>query len=203
MGRFYDDLFVCKVLVIGDATVGKSSLIDKYVSDKFSIDTFSTIGVDFQSITLSYMNTNIKLQIWDTAGQERFRSIVISYYREADCVILCYDITNRDSFISLESWYGTIKKSCAENTIVFMVGTKLDHNRERSVTQAEALEFAANHNFQYCELSAKEFNRDVINEQLFTPIVKALYERDKEIIDRGSTEINIDHYKNKEKSSCC
>lgn len=203
MGKFYDNVFVCKILVIGDATVGKSSLIDKYVNEKFSIESFSTIGVDFQSITLSYMDTTMKLQIWDTAGQERFRSIVTSYYREADCVILCYDITNRDSFVSLESWYSTVKRSCVENTIVFMVGTKLDHNKERSVTQAEAVEFAASHNFQYCELSAKEFTRESINEHLFSPIVKALYERDKKIIDQASDEIKTDLYKNKEKSSCC
>ena len=198
MGRFYQDLFVCKVLVIGDVKVGKSSLIDKYVFDKFNEETSSTIGVDFRSVGMTYMDRKMKLMIWDTAGQERFRSIVTSYYRDADCVILCYDISDKESFNSLNNWYDTIKKNCLNDTLVFMVGTKSDRDDDREVSKIDAENFAAERNIHHCEISSKNSTKNEINEQLFHPIIKSLYERDKYVRPQD-TETVVEH---KEKSCC-
>jgi len=110
MGRFGNgDQFVFKLLLAGDSTVGKSSLMEKYSTNYFPYEPASTIGVDFTQKEIKHDGMNIKIQMWDTAGQERFRSIITSYYRGADGIILCYDTTNRQSFSDLVDWLEIIK----------------------------------------------------------------------------------------------
>ena len=98
----YDYLF--KLLIIGDAGVGKSSLLLRFADDKFTTAYINTIGVDFKIRSIKYKNKKIKLQIWDTAGQERFRTITSTYYRGAHGVIIVYDVTDRESFDNVKTW---------------------------------------------------------------------------------------------------
>lgn len=203
MGKFYQDIFVFKILLIGDATVGKTALVERYVTDKFMSEPYSTIGVDFKSITATYINQQIKLQIWDTAGQERFRSIINSYYREADCVILCYDITNNESYLNLKNWYEVIKEKCTDDVIIFMVGTKLDYDNKREVLYEDAKQFAKTYNMEYCEISSKDNSREQLNKELFSPIIKSLYDRDKDIINKKEEDNIIVINKIIKPPSCC
>ena len=97
----YDYLF--KLLLIGNSSVGKSSLLVRFVDDIWEENFVPTIGVDFKLKTLDVNGKKVKLQIWDTAGQERFKNITASYYRGGNGVLVVYDITDRDSFTNLTS----------------------------------------------------------------------------------------------------
>ena len=94
-----------KVIILGDSGVGKTSLMQQFVNNKFSHQYKATIGADFltKEITIDN-NKQVTLQIWDTAGQERFQSLGVAFYRGADCCVLCYDVTNEKSLNNLSSW---------------------------------------------------------------------------------------------------
>ena len=81
--------YVFKVVLIGDSAVGKSQLLNRFARNEFILDSKATIGVEFQTRTISLDQKTIKAQIWDTAGQERFRTITSSYYRGAHGIIVC------------------------------------------------------------------------------------------------------------------
>jgi small GTP-binding protein len=185
MGKFIGDTYVFKLLLVGDSTVGKSSLMEKYMTNYFPYDPTSTIGIDYATKEIEHMGKNFKLNIWDTAGQERFKSITTSYYRDSDCVILCYDITNRCTFEKLKDWISLIKLHTAENIVIFIVGTKLDlEKKQRMVGKDEAVTYAKKYGFPYCELSSKTYNYDKLDDVLFNEIVTILYNRDKHFIEK-------------------
>jgi len=119
-----------KVVLLGSQNAGKTSLINRYVLSTFLPPTIQpTIGANFyNSRTLDpETNTTVRLQIWDTAGQERFRSISKLYYRGANVVLLCYDITSKRSFDEAAVWLRELReKSQDEQTIIHIVGTKSD-----------------------------------------------------------------------------
>ena len=98
----FDYLF--KVLLIGDSSVGKSSILLRFSDNEFTSSYISTIGVDFKVRTLDVGGKIVKLQIWDTAGQERFRTITTTYYRGSNGIIIVYDVSNRDSFLNVQQW---------------------------------------------------------------------------------------------------
>ena len=151
----YDNLV--KLVMVGDAAVGKSNLVVRFCDDSFEEGYISTIGVDFKFRTLQYNDILVKLQVWDTAGQERFRAITSAYYRSADGLLLCYDMTNRSSFCSLETWISEIRKHT--QNFVMLVGCKLDiiqeTPRRRQVKTSEAQTFAHKHDLQFIEVSVK------------------------------------------------
>lgn len=93
-----------KVLIIGNAGVGKTATIFRYCDNNFVSGYVSTVGIDFKVKTVSRQEKKVKLQIWDTAGQERFRSITHAYYRGAMGFLLMFDLTNEDSFTSVREW---------------------------------------------------------------------------------------------------
>ena len=107
----YDHLL--KVLLIGDAGVGKSSLLLRYTEDKFDEALGSTIGVDFKVKTVEADGKRVKLTLWDTAGQERFRTLTSSYYRGAQGVVLVYDVTRRATFDDLQRWLEEVDAFCS------------------------------------------------------------------------------------------
>lgn len=102
---------ILKVIILGDSGVGKTSLMHRYVNDKYSQQYKATIGADFltKEIILeddnnNNSNINVTMQIWDTAGQERFQSLGVAFYRGADCCVLVYDVSNKKSFENIKSW---------------------------------------------------------------------------------------------------
>ncbi len=149
----YDMLF--KVLLVGNTSVGKSSLFLRFV-DKIWNDAFvPTIGVDFKIKTLNINNKNIKLQIWDTAGQERFRTIISSYYRGAHGILLIFDVTETESFESLKNWLIEIEKNTNKNVIKLLIGNKCDLDEKRVISFDKGKDFAEQYNMKYIETSAK------------------------------------------------
>lgn len=166
----YDYLY--KILLIGNSSVGKSSIFNRYVDNCYSDLSVSTIGVDFKIKTLKINNKIIKLQIWDTNGQERFKAITNSYYRNSHGIIVVFDITDRKSFTGLRNWLNDADRY-SENTCKILVGNKSDLNDNREVTYEEAKEFADAKELIYIEVSAKKtINIDSIFERLTTDLVK-------------------------------
>jgi Ras-related protein Rab-18 len=152
----YDHLF--KLLMIGDAAVGKSSMLIRFTDDAFDEHIQSTIGVDFKVKQLELNNKRIKLTVWDTAGQERFRTLTSSYYRGAQGVVMVYDVTRRDSFDNLDHWLKEIKlysPNNGEGVVKLLVGNKIDLADARQVDRNEAEEWARNHGMLFLEASAK------------------------------------------------
>ena len=155
----YDLLF--KVLLIGNSGVGKSSLFLRFVDDIWEDSFVPTIGVDFKVKTLSIEDKKIKLQIWDTAGQERFRTIISSYYKGAHGILLIFDLSDIETFKSLNNWLIEIERNANKNVIKILIGNKCDLN-ERKVTMKQASEFAEENGMKYIETSAKN-NINVID----------------------------------------
>ena len=156
----YEYLF--KILLIGNSNVGKSSLFLRFVDEIWKENFVPTIGVDFKIKSIKINNKIIKLQIWDTAGQERFKSILSSYYKGANGILLLYDITNVNSFKSLSNWLIDIEKNSSKNVKKILIGNKCDLNELRKIPINKGKEFADTYNMKFIETSAK--NNVNINE---------------------------------------
>ncbi|XP_053456332.1 ras-related protein Rab-43 [Nycticebus coucang] len=151
----YDFLF--KLVLVGDASVGKTCVVQRFKTGAFSERQGSTIGVDFTMKTLEIQGKRVKLQIWDTAGQERFRTITQSYYRSANGAILAYDITKRSSFLSVPHWIEDVRKYAGSNIVQLLIGNKSDLSELREVTLAEAQSLAEHYDILCAiETSAKD-----------------------------------------------
>ena len=150
----YDNLF--KVLLIGDSSVGKTSVLLRYTDSAFTCEFQTTIGVDFRIKNIPVKNKIIKLQLWDTAGQDRFRRIVSSYYRGAHGVIIVYDITNKESFLHVNDWL----EQCNLRTDLIipklLIGNKSDLESQRIITTEEGQELANSLKMGFIETSAKQ-----------------------------------------------
>ena len=206
----YDYLIKC--LIIGDSGTGKSSIMIRLVDDKFNTNYISTIGVDFKIKTMNYKDKTFKFQIWDTAGQDRFRTITSSYYRGADTILLCYDITDRKTFINLDKWLEEVKMYSLGEPIIFLCGNKLDLEITRNISRKEGEEYAKSKNMIFFETSSKNnvsikeiFNfiaEDKINKT--TKLELGNYNND--YTKYKTVEIELNNYKKNKKTkknSCC
>lgn len=154
MSGTYD--YLIKSVIVGDSGIGKSSIMIRFAEDTFNYHYISTIGVDFKISTIQYRNKLIKFQIWDTAGQDRFRTITSSYYRGSQGTIICYDITDKNTFNSVIKWLEEVNKHSINEPILILCGTKADLESKREVSRSEGLEFAKLHNMKFFETSAKD-----------------------------------------------
>ena len=125
------------------------------MKNSFNNENFTTIGVEFCVFTKVLLNTIFKCQLWDTAGQIRFRSIINAYLRSFSVIILCFDITQKSTFISLEEHMKTIKELVKTNYFIILLGTKGDLNNERQVSLDEINEYAKKNQLSYFECSSK------------------------------------------------
>jgi Ras-related protein Rab-2A len=149
----YNYLF--KYIIIGDTGVGKSCLLLQFTDSRFRNDHDLTIGVEFGAKIVTIENKSIHLQIWDTAGQESFRSITRGYYRGAAAALLTFDITRRETFLSLEKWLEETKNNGNPNMVIVLVANKVDLDSQRVVSREEAEKFARENKLLYIEASAK------------------------------------------------
>ncbi|KAM8872182.1 ras-related protein Rab-9A-like [Synchiropus picturatus] len=149
-----------KVILLGDGGVGKSSLMNRYVTNKFDSRLFHTIGVEFLNRELEVDGRSVTLQIWDTAGQERFRSLRTPFYRGSDCCLLTFSVDDGQSFLNLANWkkeftyYADVKEPDSFPFVV--LGNKLDVS-ERQVSGEDARQWCQeNGGIPYFETSAKD-----------------------------------------------
>jgi len=144
-----------KILMIGDSGVGKTCLLLRYANDQFSPTFITTIGIDFKIKNIILDGKRIKLQIWDTAGQERFRTITTSYFRGAQGILLIYDVTDRQTFLSIRNWVSQVQMHADISVNKLLIGNKCDmENRAVSVEEGEGL--AKEYNIPFFETSAKQ-----------------------------------------------
>ncbi|KAJ4773254.1 Ras-related protein Rab-11B [Rhynchospora pubera] len=148
--------YVFKVVLIGDSAVGKSQLLARFARNEFSLDSKATVGVEFQTRTLTIDQKIIKAQIWDTAGQERYRAVTSAYYRGAVGAMLVYDISKPQTFEHTVRWLEELRGHADKNIVVILVGNKSDLVTQRAVSIEEAKEFAETENLFFIETSALE-----------------------------------------------
>ena len=206
-GRMSSKSTFLKVVLLGDGGVGKSSLMNRFVSGKFDSQSFHTIGVEFLNKDVSVEGQSYTLQIWDTAGQERFKSLRTPFYRGSDLCLLVYAVDDVQSFKNLAMWrkeflyYADVREK--DNFPFILLGNKIDVN-ERVVSQEEAHHFCKEiGGIPYYETSAKDAtNVDVA----FNAAVKRLDELEQSKVksDFSATEgVNLAKVPKKEDSSCC
>ena len=141
----YDMIF--KVVLIGDSGVGKSNIMSRYLKDEFSIETKTTVGVEFGAKKLELNGLSVKAQIWDTAGQERYKSITNAYYKGAKGSLLVFDITRKESFDNVDRWIAELKNNGDSDVTIVLIGNKCDLEHERQVTKEMAQEKAKQYSY--------------------------------------------------------
>ncbi|KAK7275404.1 hypothetical protein RIF29_16520 [Crotalaria pallida] len=146
--------YVFKVVVIGDSAVGKTQILSRFAKNEFCFDSKSTIGVEFQTKTVTINGKVIKAQIWDTAGQERYRAVTSAYYRGALGAMLVYDITKRQSFDHVVRWVEELRAHADSAIVIMLVGNKGDLEDQRVVSSEDAVEFAEEQGLFFSETSA-------------------------------------------------
>lgn len=146
---------VIKLLLIGDNSVGKTSLFLRYTDNIYKNSLISTIGIDLKFKKIVIDEKIIKLQIWDTAGHEKFGNMTSSYYRGAHCVILMYDITSEKSFQNINHWITTVYKNASPSVQIVLVGNKYDLHDERCIEEQTGKDLADQFNIHFFEASAK------------------------------------------------
>jgi len=144
-----------KLVFLGEQSVGKTSLITRFMYDTFDNTYQATIGIDFLSKTMYLEDRTVRLQLWDTAGQERFRSLIPSYIRDSSVCIIVYDITNRNSFMNTTKWIDDVRAERGNDVIIVLVGNKTDLNDKRQVSIEEGEKKSREYNVMFIETSAK------------------------------------------------
>ena len=141
-----------KIIFVGDAGVGKTTIISRIMDNPFNDAYEPSIGVDFMSKNITFRGTNIKLQMWDTAGQEKYKGLIPSYVRNSSIVFLIYDVSVKSSFDNIPNWI-TFIRSIENNTLV-LCGNKIDL-AEREVKKEEGEALAQKEGIAFFEVSAK------------------------------------------------
>lgn len=175
--------YLFKVVLIGDAGVGKSNLLSRFTRNEFNLESKSTIGVEFATRSIQTDGKTIKAQIWDTAGQERYRAITSAYYRGAVGALLVYDISKSPTFQNVERWLKELKDHAESNIVIMLVGNKCDLKHLRQVTTDEGSSFAIQNGVSFIETSAL----DATNvDSAFRSILSEIYKQgSKKALDKG------------------
>ena len=206
-----------KVVLIGEAGVGKTCIINQFVNGKFDQNSLSTLTAQFFRKNIEFPgDKSISLDIWDTAGQERFRSVNKIFYSTSKVVVLVYDITRKKSFEEIKNyWCGQIKEHCDNNVVIALAANKCDLYEQRQVSDEEGEELAKSIGALFASTSAKD---DSGINKLFEDIATKILEPDFNFRANGQkneqegTESNKDKSKNKvklnattekKKKKCC
>ena len=202
----YNYLF--KIILVGDACVGKSSLLYRFIFNKFMEEYDCTIGVEFGSKTIKVQDKNLKLQCWDTAGQEIFRSITMSYYKNSSIAFVVFDITARTSFKRVDLWLKDVRKANGirnndntSSTHIVLVGMKSDMSHIRQVSFNEATKYAESQGIPYYETSAKNSKNIFPTDFHYTDVDHIFYESSKHVLNKildGNIDVNAEEYGVKE-----
>ncbi|KAJ6148179.1 hypothetical protein N7497_010161 [Penicillium chrysogenum] len=179
VGSYSNPLKKFKLVFLGEQSVGKTSLITRFMYDSFDNTYQATIGIDFLSKTMYLEDRTVRLQLWDTAGQERFHSSV---------AVVVYDISNAKSFQNTRKWIDDVRGERGNDVIIVLVGNKTDLNDKREVTTAQGEEEAKKNGLMFIETSAK-VGHNV--KQLFRRIAQALPGMEGEAKQGESTMIDV------------
>ena len=199
-----------KIVVIGDANVGKTNIIRRIMGEDFR-EMEATIGVEFMYINIKNIDKDdpkktMSIQIWDTSGAERYKAITTTHIRGADGAYIVYDISNENSFNHLNYWYNCIKDAADNDIIIFLIGNKSDliYEEGRDVKKKDAIDFANKYKLQgYAECPAKN-NENIL--ETFKDFYNMIYNKNKNKI-KEKNKMKLDLMKpkknDKNKNSCC
>ena len=197
-----------KIIIVGDAGVGKTCLTRRATSDEFSEDYSSTIGFEYFDFNEKINDKNINLKIWDTCGQEKFRSLIVNFYREASLAMLVYSINSQQSFNHLEKWLKEIKLHSNNPDIkVMLIATKKDLEEEREVDYQIAKKFTDENNILYFEETSSKTG--INSKEVFTQAAKILYEEFCKYISKENEKVNkpspikLEKGKENREKGCC
>ena len=166
----YDYMF--KVVFVGDAGVGKTQIVKKFVNNSFDNDYTITIGVDFATKEVEIDNKKIKLQLWDPAGQEKYKGITEGCYSNSHLIVLVYAVNDKNTFEDIQNLVKDVKKQTDGKTKFLLVGNKCDLDEEKQVSTEEAQKYAGKNNMKFIEVSAKAGNG--ISDDMFNSIILEL-----------------------------
>jgi small GTP-binding protein len=148
-------MYLVRVIIVGDTGVGKTSLLVRFHENNFSLAQKTTIGVDYKAKEINIEGEIVKLQIWDTAGQERFRSMTAAFYNRAQGVIVAFDVTNPESFLSLGTWINDVKRDAPPGCFIVLCANKTELPvTSWKVSREEFTKFSEDNNLIIFETSA-------------------------------------------------
>ncbi|XP_016532834.1 ras and EF-hand domain-containing protein isoform X7 [Poecilia formosa] len=189
-----DRLF--KVVLVGNSSVGKTSLLRSFCEGRFHPSTTATVGIDYSVKTLTLDNMQIAMQLWDTAGQERFRSMTKQFFRKADGVVLLYDVTVAESFAAVKPWLLNVQEAAGESIPILLLGNKMDMTREREVSFKDAEQLASENKVMFFEVST--YTGKNVTESL-THLARILMEQEDTVRD---TTVSLSAQPIKKKACC-
>ena len=170
-------IFNIKIIVVGDISVGKTSLIRRYITNLFSEDPRASISCEFQKKTLDIdENTSVNLQIWDTAGEEKFMAVTRQYFTDSHGAMIVYDLTNKNTFLKLNKWIKEVKEKASKDVVIMVVGNKSELVSEKVELGDELKPFQEN--YEYQEVSSKcGTNVSLAFEKLTLKVISILKEK--------------------------
>lgn len=189
-----------KLIILGNSTVGKTSFLDQFINNKFNNYQLTTIGFNILSKTINLSNgEKIKITFYDTSGQEKYRSIPINFIRNAQGIVLMYDITEIKSFDNINVWLNTIKNLEGENIVpIILIGNKIDLEDERKISNEKGKEKAKNLKLNFYEISVKDkINIEAPINDLVNQVIKKINNNENVDNDNKKFELVSDNKKDK------
>jgi len=204
--------FQFKLVLLGEAAVGKSSLVLRFVKGHFTEYQESTIGAAFMTQTLALDDTTVKFEIWDTAGQERYHSLAPMYYRGAQAAIVVYDVTSQESFARAQKWVSELRDQASKDIVIALSGNKVDLCNEesgegedkssrRAVEREDAMAYATENKLIFFETSAKTGE---MVQDLFLKIAQDLPKSENKPAGNQRRGVDLNNQPNESKlQNCC
>ena len=197
--------YLFKVILIGDSSVGKTNLLNRFVKNEFNSQSKPTVGVDFFSKTVTIDKKSVKAQIWDTAGQERFKAFSSAYYNGSHGAIIAYDVTNKESFENVKNWITELKTHLElSNLVVMLIGNKTDLENQRQVTEEQGRSLAEQLDFFFMETSAMKNSTNEVS-KAFMVIIEEILNKNPQLKKKAGDKIDLGKKVevNDSKKGCC
>ena len=194
---------IFNIVMLGETGVGKTSIVQRFVAEKYNDNNNPTIGASFISKSYIIPNTNLsmKFQIWDTAGQEKYKSLASMYYRDAHAAIIVYDITNKSSYDAIKNWVSELKSSSNKDIFIVIVGNKADLVHKEEIDVVTSKEYSDSISALFKQTSAKE-NMGI--EDLFISLGTKLSNMNVKIQKPSDAiQLNNDSNQKENKKGCC
>ena len=187
-----------KLLLLGDTNVGKTSIFNRFIYNRFEENQGASIGVDFSTKNYKYKNKNYSITLFDTAGQERFRSIIQGYYRIGEGIFVVFDLTNQNSLNSIPTWIESIKENNGESKFIIL-GNKDDLKNKISDEEINSVLNQIKEKYIFIKTSS------VKNQNINKAFEKMIDLIEGENNDQVQSEVLTSHSlnNNKKKKECC